>query len=288
MDFQPWEQLRLGARAVFDYGTEPYTYLEFDNYRARGASLERYYVLWTPGRFAVRGGRFGMPLSASEMLWDKDIQTPGVAAAWASADGAWTVAGAGFYAPQRYGDRSRIGVGQVVWRTGDEGRVQLEAAASYWSFDLRDLIPQFVRENTPRLTDGQVGFASDFQLADLLVRLRFPVAELPVLLSLDGIHNFRAASKRQSAFEATIAVGRVGTPGLWRTFYTYQYIQRDAVVGAYNSDDWWFHSWYEGHRLGVAVTILPQVYVQASGSLQRLLNSHHWVNRFLFDVVKMF
>jgi hypothetical protein len=287
VDFEPSDSLRIGARAVFDYATEPDSYTEFDNFRSRGASLERYYVLWRPGRFAIRAGRFGMPLAASEMLWDRDVQTPGGAAAWESADGAWTLAAAGFYAPQRFGDRSRIGVGQVVWRNGDAGRLQIEAAASYWSFDLRDL-DAFVRENTPEVDNGRLGYASGFHLADLLLRLRFPVASVPILLSLDGIRNFRALAHRRLAFEATIAAGRLGAPGQARVFYTYQYVQRDAVVGAYNTDDWWFHSWYEGHRVGVAFTFLPQTYAQASGSLQRRLDTQKWINRYLLEVVKMF
>jgi hypothetical protein len=288
LDFEPLEELRFGVRGVIDYGSEPHGYPEFDNYRSRGAALERYYVLWKPGRFALRAGRFGMPLAASELLWDRDIQTPGAAAAWESSDGAWTVAAAGFYAPQRNGDRSRIGVGQVVWRVGEEARLQLEAAASYWGFDLRRMPAEFVRENSAQLVGGQVRYASDFQVADLLLRLRFRVGVLPVLLSLDGIHNFQAKAKRKSAFEATLAAGRVGTPGQVRAFYTYQYVQRDALVGAYNTDDWWFHTWYEGHRLGLAVTILPQTYVQLSGSLQRRLDTHRWINRCLVDVVKLF
>jgi hypothetical protein len=288
LGFEPLEQLRIAVRGVFDYGTEPETYPEFDNYRARGADLERYYVLWKPGRFAVRAGRFGMPLSASDLLWDKDIQTPGAAAAWESPNGAWTLAAAGFYAPQREGDRSRIGVGQVVWRSDEAGRLRLEAAASYWSYDLRDLQSYYIRENTKAVVRGRTVYGSQFHVADLLLRLRFQVGAVPIVLSLDGIHNFQAQARRKSAFEATLAAGRVGTPRQVRTFYTYQYVQRDAVVGAYNTDDWWFHTWYEGHRAGVAVTVLPQVYVQASASLQRRLDTRHWISRCLVDVVKMF
>ena len=107
-------------------------------------------------------------------------------------------------------------------------------------------------------------------------------------MSLDGMRNFEAAKGRRHAFEGLVAVGRVGTPGDWRALYAYQYVQRDAVVGAYNGDDWWWHTWYEGHRLAVAVTILPQVYVQASGVVQRRLDEMYWLNRYIIDFVKMF
>ncbi|MEP6995463.1 MAG: hypothetical protein ABI968_13140 [Acidobacteriota bacterium] len=288
VDFEPIGALRLGVRGVFDYGTEPDEYPEFDNFRSRGGALERYYALWTPGRFALRAGRFGMPLLASDMLWDRDIQTPGGAAAWESSDGSWTVAAAGFYAPQRDGDRSRIGVGQIVWRTGEETGLLVEAAASYWDFDLRHMPAIFMRENSARFVVDRLQYAADFQVTDLLLRLRFRIGAIPVLLSLDGIYNFQAAPKRDSAFEATVSAGRVGTPGQWRAFYTYQYVERDALVGAYNTDDWWFHTWYQGHRAGIAFTILPQTYLQVSGSLQRRLDTRNWVNRTLVDLVKLF
>ena len=93
-----------------------------------------------------------------------------------------------------------------------------------------------------------------------------------------------------AAFAAgmTIAVGSVGTPGTWRAFYMYQYVERDAVVGAYNTDDWWFHSRYRGHRAGVAVTLLRQVYVQGAFMLQRRLDLQRYLNRITVDLVKLF
>lgn len=285
--FEPIPELRIAVRGVFDYGTEKDSNYAYDNYVSRGAAVERYYVLWTPGSFALRAGAFGMPLLATEMLWDRDIQTPGAAGSWESNGGAWTLAAAGFYGPQRDGDASRIAAGQVVWRAGEEG-LRLEAAASYWSFDLRDLKPVYIRENSAVASDGRRQYASRFHVADLLVRVRFGLGNLPALISLDGIRNFSAPGGKRLAFEGALAVGRLGTPGDWRATYAYQYVQRDALVGAYNSDDWWWHTWFEGHRLTVAVTILPRVFLQGSVSLNRRLDETYWLNRYLVDLVKMF
>ena len=288
IDFDPIDRLRIGVRAVFDYGTEKDVYPFVDNYVSRGASVERYYVLWTPASFALRAGAFGMPLFSTEMLWDRDIQTPGAAGAWESPGGAWTLAAAGFYGPQRDGDASRIAAGQVVWRAGEEGRLSLEAGASYWSYDLRDLKTVYIRENSSVLVNGHARYASAFHVADLLVRVRFPLGTVPVLVSLDGIRNFSAPEGKRLAFEGVLAVGRLGTPGDWRATYAYQYVQRDALVGAYNSDDWWWHTWFEGHRVTMAVTILPRVYLQGSFSLNRRLDQTYWINRYFVDLVKMF
>ena len=292
LSFAPSDRFKLAVRAVGSLGTDDNAdnARNFDNYRSDGVLLDRWYVEARPGAWTITAGSFGIPLVSSEMLWDRDVQTPGAAVSHRVATGAstLTLTGAGFYGPQREGDRSKIVAGQAVWRGGDADRFAIEIAGSYWSFELDDLRSHYVRQNSPEPYGGGLRSASDFRLADLLVRLRFPALSQPVTLSLDGIHNFGAADGNENAFEAAVAVGSVGTPGTWRAFYMYQYVERDAVVGAYNTDDWWFHSRYRGHRTGMAVTLLPQVFVQGTVMFQRRLDLQATLNRITIDLVKMF
>ena len=290
--YEPSDRFKLGVRAVGNAGTDdnPDNARNFDNYRSDGATLDRWYLEARPGAWTILAGSFGIPVVSSEMLWDKDVQTPGVAVSRQMPAGSstLTLTAAGFYGPQREGDHSKIAVGQVVWRGGDATRLAVEAAASYWNFELDDLKSHYVRQNVSEPYAGGLRFESGFRLVDLLVRFRFLAFALPVTLSLDGIHNFEAASGNRDAFEGAIAIGSVGTPGTWRAFYMYQYVQRDAVVGAYNTDDWWFHTRYRGHRTGVAVTLLPQVFVQGAVVFQRRLDLKPTLNRITVDLVKMF
>jgi hypothetical protein len=289
------DRFRIGVRAVGDYGTDENTQnvRNFDNYRSRGASIERYYLEAKPGRWTIRAGSFGMPLLATEMLWDHDIQTLGVAVAHEVPVGksTLTLAAAGFYGPQRERDHTAIGAGQFVWRMGDPDRFALEAAASYWHFDPDLNVPDFWRQNYVVVVGGSLKYVSRYRVADAILRLQFPAAGLPVTVSLDGAKNFGvrgAAEGDGDAFEASLVLGRLSSPGDWRVFYTYQYVQQDAVLGAYNTDDWWFHSWYRGHRTGLAITILPRVFVQGSVMFQRRLDLKHTLNRINLDLVKMF
>ena len=289
--FEVSDRFKIAARAIGSLGTDENeeNARNFDNYRSNGAALERYYLEARPGAWTIRAGSFGMPLAASEMLWDRDIQTPGAAISFTAPAGtsSLTFAGAGFYGPQREGDRSRIGAGQVLWRW-DADPLGLEAAASYWHFEIEDLKPHYVRQNSFVVRDGKRELASDFRIVDALVRFRFLAAGLPVLVSLDGAHNFGAQGDEKSAFEGSLTIGRVGSPGQWRAFYTYQYVERDALVGAYNTDDWWFHSRYRGHRVGVAVTLLPSVFAQGAVVFQRRLDLKSTLNRVTVDLVKIF
>jgi len=220
-----------------------------------------------------------------------DLQTPGGAVSYVDRLGptsTLTFTAGGFYSPQRYRDDSILGAGQVLFNRSDEGRCALQASASYWNMDMRDVAPQYYRQNRVVVVNDRLGYASKFQLADILVKLQFPVARLPVTVSLDFIHNFGAPGAIANAYEAGVAVGTVGTPRTWRAFFVYQYIERDALVGAYNTDDWWWHTWAEGYRFGVSYTIFPMIYVQPAVVFQRRLDFNYWINRVTVDLVKLF
>ncbi len=120
------------------------------------------------------------------------------------------------------------------------------------------------------------------------MKFEFPVAGFPVTVSLDFIHNFGVVGPGPNAYEAGLTVGTVGTPRTARVFFAYQYIGRDALVGAYNTDEWWWHTWAEGYRFGASYTILPQVYVQPAVVFQRRLDYDYWINRVTVSLVKMF
>jgi hypothetical protein len=295
LDWEASDRFKVGVRAVGDLGTDSNeeNAKNFDNYRSRGATVERYFVEAKPGPVVLRAGAFGMPLVASEMLWDRDIQTPGASAAWEIPAGTstLTISGAGFSGPQREGDRTRIAAGQVVWRTGDPDRFEAQVAGSYWHFQPDELKAPYIRQNYFVVENGLRRYVSRFRVADLLIRVRFPIAGLPVTLSLDGLKNYGVrdvAFGDGDAFEGSISVGRVGKPWDWRVFYTYQYVERDALLGAYNTDDWWFHTWYRGSRAGIAVTVLPRVFVQGTVMFQRRLDLPTTLNRITVDLVKMF
>jgi len=294
VDFIVSPTVRFGVRAVFDYGTEPNydNALYGDNYVSRGAVVNEYYFQWTPGPWTFQAGAFEIPVAASEMLWDhRDVTTPGASLSWVhsfAANSTLTLTAAGIYSAQRYRDQSLLGVGQARWNWGDESRFAIQASSAFWNMDMDDVDPQYYRQNRVTIVDGKLAYVSKFQLLDNLVQLRFLIAGLPAMVSLDYIHNFGTVGTGSNAYEASATVGDVGTKGHWRAFFTYQYVGRDAVVGAYNTDDWWWHTWAEGYRVGVAYTVLPLVYVQPAFVWQKRFDLYHWVNRVTVDLVKMF
>ena len=171
-------QFQIGVRGAFNYGTEENidNALYQDNYVSRGAYVDRYFVQWTPDAWTLQAGAFALPVAASEMLWDKyDIQTPGAAASWVGRLGptsTLTFTAAGIYSAQRYRDESILGVGQVLWKSGEESRFAVQASGSFWNMDMRNVDPQYYRENRVVVQDGHLAYQSKFQLVDLLVKRR--------------------------------------------------------------------------------------------------------------------
>lgn len=294
VDFIVSPTVKFGIRGVFDYGTEENydNALYGDNYVSRGAFVDRYFFMWTPGPWTFQAGSFALPVAASEMLWDKyDIQTPGASLSYTGPLGptsTLTLTAAGIYSAQRYRDQSILGVWQALFRSGDEDRFAVQASASFWHMGMDNVDPQYYRENRVVFVNGGLAYKSKFDLLDTLVKFQFPVAGLPVTVSLDFIHNFGVVGSGPNAYEAGVTVGSVGTPRTWRAFLVYQNIGRDALVAAYNTDDWWWHTWAEGYRFGFSYTILPMVYLQPAVVFQRRLDYPSWINRVTVDLVKMF
>ena len=290
IDFDPWSDFRIGVRGIFDYGTDKYAYPEQDNYISRWASADRWYVLWTPGTFALRAGRFGMPLAASELFWDRDIQTPGIAAVLHDSGRRLDALGRRLLRPAALqrpdAHRGRPGrCGRTAIRRGSRSRRLSRSGGSSRGSSSR----LYFRENTTTTVNGELAFTSKFNVGDLFLRLRFPIGTVPILVSLDGFMNFSANNNQKLAYEGR----RRRRPGRHARGVSGAFTPTSTSSGTprwgpTTRDDWWYHTWYEGHRVGVAWTFLPRLYLQASFSTQRRLDVHDWVNRVLVDLVKMF
>jgi len=298
LDWVASDRFRLGVRVVGDLGSDANSTnsKRFDNYRSNGVGLDRAYLEAKPGNFLFFAGQFGMPLRTTEMFWDRDVPVLGGAGAWRLPLGgmsALTLAGGFFYGPQRQHDQSHIGAGQATWEIGDPQKLALDWSESYWRFThLARTAGPYLRQNQPQgyaPPGASVRYANDFRIIDSLARVRIGLGRFPVALSVDWAHNFGASEKEyRDALEASLRVGSEGRPGDVQVFDVYQYVDRDALVGAYNTDDWWFHSWYVGHRLGISVTVFSQVEVRPSVVFQRRQDRQHYLNRYLLDLVKTF
>jgi len=97
-------------------------------------------------------------------------------------------------------------------------------------------------------TNRRIGtqLVSDYHLLDLqLVGRMHPWNEWPLEIRVDLLRNVGADDLRDGA-RGSIVLGDRLQPHGWEFGFAAQRIQRDAAMAAFNSDDWWFHSFAHG------------------------------------------
>jgi hypothetical protein len=224
-----------------------------DNYRSRDARLDLYYAKVTLGPVTAQGGRFVMPIALTEMMWDRDLRPQGGALTIAigEATAATRIALTGLYATrsQVFEDKSRTFAGslELSFRTGAQSR--LELIGSYLDFrDLDTLSPVIRRQNTR--VAGLI--AGKYRVVDGVGRIRAG-GQMPFQLVADYCWNTAADTGNKGLWLAAV-LGSFDTSRA-RAEYTYSKIDRDATVAAFNADDFYWGTGWEGHRgdLGVSM-----------------------------------
>jgi len=223
-----------------------------DNERSDGIGLDQLLLRWRPGEnTSVALGKMPLAIDLSPMVWDQDLRPAGVAVDHSLPVGELNRLqfGAGLFAGQNlYGDESRIGALQLAWRWHEGAPLRASALLTYLDFsDLDELSLQGLgRTNT--VSRGR--FVNDYRLVDLQLVGHYEAGRWPIELRLDRVRNVGADAARDGA-RASLTVGSRLQPKGWEFGYANQRIQRDAVVAAFNSDEWWFHSATHGQLASI-------------------------------------
>ena len=288
-EVSPAGWLRFGARGSFALGTDrnEQSILRFDNFHSNDVALDRLYVAMEKGGIELRAGKFDMPFQVSEMLWDYDIQPSGAFAAYHR--GWFTLRGGLFNRSHIHHDRSTVTGGQLTLRRNVTTHWTGEADMGFFAFNaLNQFQSGMGRQNRVRLIDGHLEYQSAFRLANGRFRFDYQgFTRWPLAVESSYIHNFGTAHERR-AIEALAEIGQVERRGDWRFSYSFQRVERDAVVGAFTSDDWWFHSDHQGSRVTAAVSVLPHTFLQFGAVFQKRHHTVDWVKRFQIDLVTRF
>lgn len=282
----PASWARLEARGSFALGTDGnrQSILRFDNFHSHDASVDRLYLAVKGRGFEFGAGKFAMPLQVSEMIWDHDIQPSGLYAGYRRAGISLT--GGVFYRSHIHHDRSTIAGGQIAFRHNSQGAWTALATAGYMAFNaLEQFQPGMARQNRTMLEGGRLRYQSDFELANGQFRIEHHgSARWPLAIESTLVYNFGADDKG-SAVEMYAEVGKLEKRGDLRFTVALQTVGQDAVVGAFTSDDWWYHSDHRGTRVTAAYSLHPRIYLSVNGLVQRRSGAADWVRRFQVDLV---
>ncbi|MBL0163574.1 MAG: putative porin [Xanthomonadales bacterium] len=227
-----------------------------DNERSDGIGVDQVLLRWHTSEMAsLQFGKAPLPLDLSPMLWDPDLRPAGIAYehSFAMGDIDRLHLVAGYFAGQHlYGDNSRIATAQVAWRWRDGAPTRASATLSWLGFsDLGELAHQGLGR-TNALANG--AYVSDYRLLDMQLAAHTDWGNWPIDLQLDVVRNLGADFARDGA-RLSLSAGDHRQPGGVQFGVAIERIQREAVLAAFNSDDWWFHSNMHGQLAWIAYGI---------------------------------
>jgi hypothetical protein len=258
-----------------------------DNYRSRDARLDLAWGKLTLGPVVAEGGRFIMPMPLTEMIWDKDLRPQGgaVALQYAPKNSASHFALHGIYATGShvFEDQSVMYGGglDLKFAAGQDSSLQL--VGSYLQFqDLNKLEPQIRRQNTR--VAGLI--VNPYHVVDLIARITRG-GQMPLELVANYAWN-TAVSQDGHGLWLAASLGSVGTSRA-SLAYTYAKVDKDLTAAAFNSDDFFWGTGWEGHRLDLAAGTVKSSSVHGIAQRQRFKDSpdpaqrDQWVTRYRLE-----
>jgi len=289
--------IELGAGGAFNYSDvendvpppgQIAVSLVRDNFRSRDARLDLAWGKLTMGPVVAQGGRFLMPLPVTEMIWDQDLRPQGGAVALRLSPESSTTRFAlhGIYATGShvFEDESVMfgGAAELSFVSGQDSSLQL--VGSYLQFeDLEEVDFPIRRQNTL----GVAGrFLNEYRVVDVVARLGRG-GQMPVELVANYCWN-TALDEDNRGLWISASLGNLGTSRA-RAEYTYAKIDADATVAAFNTDDFYWGTGWEGHRADLGTGTVKSSSVHAIAQWQRFKDSpdpavrEQWVTRYRLE-----
>jgi len=249
-----------------------------DNFKRDNIVLSKAFVKFAPSpRLEILGGKFENPFVISELLWDRDLRPNGgvLSVSYESANGSVLLTGrAGdFYASHYLHDRTNVIAVQGMFQA-TAGISRWTVALSYYDHDTKELDPALLRGNT---RTGAL-LLNDYNLLDVIGRLRLNF-KIPVTAQIDFVTNRSAdvftpglAGNGDQGYLLEFFFGQLQSRGNFRIGYARHRVESDAVLAAYNTDDWWFPTRGEGYRVTGAVMLLQSLTIHVSYLNQTLID----------------
>ena len=262
-------------------------FIVWDNYRSRDARVDLAYGRLTVGPVVAEGGRFLMPLPLTEMIWDRDLRPQGGAVGidLVPRQSSTRLTLRGIYAKGShvFEDESVMYGGGLELRLGTGAFSSFDLAGSYLQFqDLDQLDPTIRRQNTR--VAGLI--VNDYRVVDAVLRFT-RLGTLPLQLVADYCWNTAISEHNQGVWLAAALGSLTGSRA--RLEYTYASIDKDATVAAFNSDDFWWNTGWQGHRGDLGIRTVRDSSLHAIAQWQRYKDSPDpsvhdtWMQRYRIE-----
>ncbi len=258
--------------------------INLKNERSNAGNIDTLALTWRPNDLTkLIVGKHITPITLSPLTWDLDLRPLGISLEHVIETSELTrLAGRiGYYNGNHlYEDESRISAAQLALNVNEGGAYSGFVGLSWLKFD--DL-EQLVRNGLAR-QNRRVGnqLFSDYRLLDLQAGMIVPLADKPLDLRIDLLRN-TGADLDQNGARASAVWGTSRGARNWELGLSYQKIEREAALAAFNGDDWWFHADARGYMPWIAYGISDRWSVQVSQFIERRLSSSVKIDRTVID-----
>lgn len=244
-----FESFEVGAAIEASLGSDSNrnNRANLDNERSDAANVDEFYLRWRAGEAtSVLLGKTAFPIVLTPLTWDDDLRPIGVSASHSIAVGDFSrvqLTGGYFAGDHLYGDRSRIAAAQAGWFWNEGTSFSGDAQLAWLDFsDLQSLVDHGLGRTNRRVGSRLV---NDYRLLDFQVGLQGVIGRSILRTRLDLVRNMGADDDAADGARFSSILGD-SRDGGWELGFAIQRFQRDAVVAAFTSDDWWFHSFARG------------------------------------------
>jgi hypothetical protein len=233
--------------------------------------FDKYYINYKPKWFKPLGltaGKMTFPWYRTPLTFDSDINPEGLSQTLSfdlKSSGLKNITLVGFQLPFNEvsgGYDSFIFGGQLQARFKMNNKAGFSLYASGVNFNRADPIavaigagtlkPSLSNSNTFR-TDAQgkvIGYASKFAYLDLIGVVDYKLTpRWPMAVTFNFVNNTRAASSERSAYMADVTFGQLKEAKDVQFGYSYWWLEKDAVIGAFNESDLRSSTNVKNHRV---------------------------------------
>jgi hypothetical protein len=258
-------------------------------------SLDQAYAQFKLANTDLWGGKFPVPFTRTDLVWDADVNPQGVGAKYKIpvGDGALRLSGLYFLVDQSVAgsDSSMLGfqLGLDVPLTDD---LLFELSAAEYDYSLPGLAGADAGDFRTNLIGPDGRYVSDFDLFDVIAATTFKGLERwPLKLTGEYVNNRGARTPGDTGYSIELSAGQVLEKGDWRFGYGYSVAEVDAVLAAFSQDNTTIGTNYRQHALYVNYVLMDKLVLDATfyryrpydAAFSGINDPADWLNRLRFN-----
>ena len=263
-------------------------------------SLDAAYAKLVIADATLWGGKFQLPFTRTDLVWDSDVNPQGIGANYALplGGGALKLAGLYFLVDQSVAgsDSSMLGA-QLGFELPVNEKLRAELAAGWYDYALPGVAGADAGDLRSNLIGPDGRYVSDFDLFDVIGSLTFHGQERwPLRLTAEFVRNLGARTSGDTGYSIELFAGKTSGRGDWRLGYGYSVAEVDAVLAAFSHDNTTIATNYRQHALVINYAITKDVILDATlyhyrpydAAFSGVNDPEDWLDRMRLNVLVAF